>query len=514
MTALTGAARGGKLGGIVALGTVAVVAMGVLGALAAQQPLLAAAFPIFAGIGYALYKLPLRAGVMGVLFLVLALEGLQDPLGPEHLWDVPLLGDLAYASLYNLSSVTGVGFLRAPLVDVMTLMLFALSMARHPRDGWAGTQPTVRAMHMALWASAGCAVALMVLGAVQGGDTNEMLWQARHVVMFPVRAVVVMRALDCTNDELKMIGKLAVVAALVKAVVGLWFFYVVAPASGIELEFTTSHTDTLLFVPVLAMFLAKALEAKSLKAAVAGLPWAALVFWGMVANDRRVSYVSLCIGAVVMLVMSNATPMKRVLGRALLLAAPVIPFYVLAGWATDGKGLFFPVGILKSLVVGDTRHEGSVDYRDLENLDVLQTWSQHQLLPAGFGHKFDLLFPLPDISGWFTTWQFHPHNSYLWFMTIGGPVGFTLIFLPQVATLYLAARAYRHATDPTQRIALLTAIVTVIAFFNQVWGDMGTLSWTVSWTAAVAAAVSAKLAMKTGAWPAVFRIKREHEQEL
>jgi len=41
---------------------------------------------------------------------------------------------------------------------------------------------------------------------------------------------------------------------------------------------------------------------------------------------------------------------------------------------------------------------------------VLYTWHQHPLLPAGFGHKFELLFQLPDISTWFETWQYHPHN--------------------------------------------------------------------------------------------------------
>ena len=50
-------------------------------------------------------------------------------------------------------------------------------------------------------------------------------------------------------------------------------------------------------------------------------------------------------------------------------------------------------------------------------------------------------------------------------------------------------------------------VATVIAFFNQAWGDMGTLSWTVSWMAALAAAVAAKLALRTGAWPKMLRVR-------
>ncbi|MBK7858951.1 MAG: hypothetical protein IPJ65_10105 [Archangiaceae bacterium] len=505
------AAPRGRLTGLLTVGAVAGTALAVVLALAIDQPLLAVAVPLFVGVVAALYQLPLRAGLFGVLFLVLAFEGLQFGLGPSSFYDVPFFSAVGRVLFLNLSAITGVGPLRAPLIDVATLALFVASMVRHPRDGWAGTQPSVRAMHMALWASAGVAGLLIVLGTVQGGSFDESLWQVRQLLLFPIRAVLVMRALDCNTAELKTIGKLLVAASMLKALIGLWFYYVVAPAAGIELEFTTSHTDTLLFVPTLAMFIAQTLESRTPKQWLPSLFWVPLVFWGLVCNDRRVSYVSLAIGGIVMLVMSPPTPMKRVAARALLLLSPAVPFYVIAGWASEGKGFFFPVGVLKSLIVGEKRFEGAVDYRDLENMNVLYTWSQHKLLPAGFGQKFDMLFHLPDISTWFASWQYHPHNSYLWLLTIGGPIGFTVMVMPQIATLYLAARAYRASRDFTERVALLTAIATVIAFFNQMWGDMGTLSWTVSWTAAVAAAISAKLAMKTGAWPAVFRVKREYE---
>src|SRR3954470_4334402 len=114
------------------------------------------------------------------------------------------------------------------------------------------------------------------------------------------------------------------------------------------------------------MFFARALEAREGKTLAFIALWAPLVIWGLLANDRRVSYVSLFVGCVVMLVMSRTTPMKLALGRGLMLASPALPFYVAAGWASEGTGWFAPVGVLKSVVAGEHRFGEVVDYRDLE----------------------------------------------------------------------------------------------------------------------------------------------------
>ena len=505
------AATRGRFSAVLALGAVGITALGILFSLTLQTPEVAIAVPIVMGLAVAMYALPLRTGALSLFFIVLALEGFQYRLGTGGVWAVPGLHEIGRLLMLNVSTQMGGGPIRAPILDIATLMLFAISMTRSPADLWGARQPTVRAMHMLLWTSAGAATVLVLIGVVQGGSFDDGLWQVRHTLLFPVRAVLLMRALDCNNAELKLIGKLIVGAALLKAVVGLYFLYFIAPGTGIEMEYTTSHTDTLLFVPALAMYVAQCLESRKPRLIVTGFFWVPIVFWGLVANDRRISYVSFALGALVMLVLAPPTPVKKFWARALMFATPLIPFYVIAGWNSDGKGAFFPVGILKSLIVGEKRYEGAVDYRDLENLDLLATWSNHKLIPLGFGHKFEQLFKLPNLGSWFATWEYHPHNSYLWFMTIGGPIGATLMLLPHVATLFLAARAYRESRDFVQRVALLTAIATVIAFFNQVWGDMGTIAWTPSWAAALAAAVAAKLAMKTGAWPAVLRVKREGE---
>lgn len=488
---------------------VGVSLLAILLGLTLQNPEVAIFVPLAMGLCFALYALPLRTGALSLFFVVLALEGLQFRIGTGGAWAVPGLHELGQLLFLNVSTQMGGGPIRAPLIDIATIALFVISMTRNPKDAWGATQPTVRAVHMVLWTSAGVALFLMLVGVLQGGLFDESLWQVRHTLLFPVRAVLLMRALDCTNDELKLIGKLIVWAALIKAAIGLYFLYFIAPGLGYATQYTTSHTDTLLFVPALAMYAAQALESRKPRLIVAGFLWVPIVFWGLVANDRRLAYVSLCVGAVVMLVLAPPTPVKKFWARVLTFASPLIPFYIVAGWRSDGTGVFFPVGILKSLVVGEKRFEEAVDYRDLENLDILGTWSNHKLIPLGFGHKFEQLFKLPNIGAWFGQWEYHPHNSYLWFMTIGGPIGATLMLLPHIATLYLAGRAYRESRDFVQRVALLTAIATVIAFFNQVWGDMGTLAWTPSWAAALACAVAAKLAMKTGAWPAVLRVKRE-----
>jgi hypothetical protein len=153
------------------------------------------------------------------------------------------------------------------------------------------------------------------------------------------------------------------------------------------------------------------------------------------------------------------------------------------------------------VIEGDPAQSGA-DYRDVENVNVLFSWMSHPVVPWGFGHEMTMFFELPDISSVMPTWLYHPHNQYLWLMTIGGPVGFTLMMLPQVVTLFLCARTYRMSNELWVRVWCLTGIAIVASFFAQMYGDMGTLSWTPSWMAALAAALASKLAVRTGAWPA------------
>ena len=471
------------------------------------NPVLMLAVPLAVAGFFAVRALPLRTTVLGLLFLELLCEGLEVTL--SGYWDVPLQ-PLARLLLVNLNAVTGIGPLRASFIDLACIGLWLASrFKKNPDVMPVSPVGSIRMVHIALFVTLGTLGALWVLGVAQGGNPNEALWQFRQVAMFPFRAFLFLSALDGSTAELKLIAKVAIVAAAIKSVIGFYFLYGVVYPAGKYVEFTTSHSDTALFIPLLAMAFNVFWEDPRWPRVRRLLVWLPLVTYGMVLNDRRLAYVSLGGAIICTFLMSPWSRIKRSVVRTLIVLAPILSMYFAVGWEQSGR-IWFGAQLVKSIVKGDQAQEGA-DYRDMENFNVLFSWSEHSLLPSGFGHKMIEAVSLPDISRFMPTYQYHPHNQYLWYMTIGGPIGFTLLFFPLSFACFLAARTYRLAKDPVDRAACLTIPAIVIVCLNQIYGDMGTLSYTVSFMAALAVALAVKLAVRHGAWPATVKSKATAE---
>jgi hypothetical protein len=484
------------------LAMVVFLAFGLLGAIAADEPLLAIAMPLLGAFIFVAYRFPLRITATALLLAGCFFEGLQGNLAYD--WSPPFMG-VARLVMANLNSVTGIGILRLPLLDLMTLVLWALSAMRRDEPGFMSRTGIVRPLKLALLASALAVLGLDMLGTVQGGDFNESLWQLRQTLLYPLRTLVLLRAFDATVRDIRMVMRGLIFIAVVKSLIGIYFIHFVVRPIGGDVEFTTSHSDSMLFVPVLAWYFNELIERFNPRTLFRGMFWVPIVTYGMICNDRRLAYVSLAIAVLISLILAPNTRFKVALLRTVGFGLPVFIPYVLLGWDSTGGALFGPARLARSIIAGDPAQAGHADYRDVENVNVLYSWSQNPIVPSGFGHKMLQLFPLPDISSAMPMWQFHPHNQYLWFFAIGGPVGFTLMILPQALTLYLYARTYRFATEPTARAWCLTGMAIIAAFYAQMYGDMGTLSFTPSWMAALAAAMAGKLAVRTGAWPSAKR---------
>ncbi len=472
--------------------------LGTLVGLTLDEPLVAVVVPLLAVGAWAVLQLPLRVTATALLFSSCLFEGLQAPL--DYDWSSPLT-PIARLVLTNLNQITGIGVLRLPALDLLTVVLAFVAVVRRRDATYASVTPGVKPLNAALLVSALTVVALYVLGGLQGGNLNESLWQLRHTLLFPLRALLLMRAFDGTDGELKNLTRVLIAAGVIKALIGIWYLHTWIKPFGREIEFTTSHTDTLVFVPLLALYFNMLVERVRGRILLDGVVWVPIVVYGMICNDRRLAYVSLGVAMLVTLLMSPPTAFKRLVLRAAVVTAPLVPPYLLLGWGSESGFIFAPARLARSILVGDPVQGAQPDYRDLENVNVLFSWvSNGKVIPWGFGHEMLQFFELPDISTALPTWLYHPHNQYLWLNAIGGPVGFTLMMLPQIITVYLLARAYRFATDFWVRVWCLTGIGIVAAFFSQVYGDMGTLSWTPSWMAALAAALASKLAVRTGAW--------------
>ncbi len=497
MTAIALRARS-AFSGLMLVGVLFAVGFATAVAIVGGNPALFAA-PVLAVAGlWGLWKLPLKVTSLGLIFLMWTADYLFE-IPQSGLWNSPLYPVGQFLFL-NLSTTTGIGFLRFPGLDVLVVALLVIGSLRRITHSKIDppTTASVRPLSTMLALQFLMVVALDLWGTATGGNFNESLWQLRQLLMMPLMTFLFLHAISGTHADLKAIARVAVAAAVWKSLVGIYFVWAIARPMGKVIEFTTSHSDTLLFVPVLAMQLALFFEKPTALTWRTALKWMPIVIYGMVLNDRRLAYVSLMGVFLCFMLMQPMNKLKRALLRFIIVTSPVLVLYVGAGWNSNSP-VFAGAALVKSLIKGDQAQAGA-DYRDIENFDVLYTWSENAVLPLGFGHKFEEPVKLPDISFVMSTYQYHPHNTMLWMWTIGGVLGFTFLFAPLVVGVFLAARVFRKSRQPIERVAALTAIAMVIAHINQCFGDMGTRTYFGSMGCALALAVVSKLAVRTGAW--------------
>jgi hypothetical protein len=93
-------------------------------------------------------------------------------------------------------------------------------------------------------------------------------------------------------------------------------------------------------------------------------------------------------------------------------------------------------------------------------------------------------------------------------LAFGGIIGISALWAYMVVTVFLAARTYYRATDPTARASALVGISLVIAYVNQCYGDMGSSSWLGMMLMAVGTVCVGKLATEQQVWPRYVRRRR------
>ena len=95
------------------------------------------------------------------------------------------------------------------------------------------------------------------------------------------------------------------------------------------------------------------------------------------------------------------------------------------------------------------------------------------LTGVGFGQKFYIIAPLPDIS-FFAWWEYITHNSVIWFwMKTGGGGFFMMAFLVSFA-LMRGARVIWRAPGGWMGVAALLASLYLVMHFVYAYVDM---SW-------------------------------------
>lgn len=439
---------------------------------------------------WVLWTVPMKYPLMGLLLLAVTID---DPSDRPYVgyWTSPLysLGKIFYA---NVALMTGFEIALIGLGVIMVLRR-VLGGRGASLDPLARQAPKVLRITLAL--SGLSLLALIALGMGTGGQFREALWQFRMLLMLPLAGTLVLHALDFPRD-LKPVLAVLIIGSLVKALLGIYFYYAIASPMGVEVAHTTGHADTMVFVVATTVAVLLIWERPLWRHLVYFLLWMPFVGMALKLNDRRVAYVDILMALVAVFLLSPMHRFKRFFVRALVVLSPVLVLYVGAGWNSRGSSVFAPVIKLRSIVAPpeDSEEESSNAERDIENYNILKSWERSMLFGVGFGHAFDEFIPSNDFRQ--SNYGHVGHNSILWLLWIGGMVGFSLVLFYIPVTTYLIARTLRVASAWPERVALFTALTILMTYLLQAFGDMGMVTTQYNFFVAVAVGIAGRLATK------------------
>jgi O-antigen ligase len=444
-----------------------------------------------------IWFVPLRWSVLTLLFLGATLEAPYEAFAeyrfrtPWYLAGTALLG--------NLNLVTHVAALKFSGFDVLVvylLLVHAVRRLKRSRIDGGGYTPLPRPLLLGAVVSASTLLLFWAWGLVKGGDFGNSLWQMQKPLYVPVLIVVLHTGLRGSRD-LPALAKVLLGAAVYRALLATYIHFTVLNADGSPMAFATTHGDSILFAAAVVLICVIWNERVELRRRWLLIVPALVILEGMVANGRRLVWVSLAGAMAIVALISPWTAWKRRMARALIAGAPLAVLYLAAGWHSDAA-VFRPAAMIRSVVESDT--DSSSRWRDMENMNLVWNISAHPFFGIGFGHEYVEYRTLDSVAGAYPMYRYIPHNSVLGLFAFTGALGVAGIWSLLVATVFLAARAYHRAHRPADRAGALMCIVFVFLYVNQTYGDIGVGLWISPLTVAPAAVLAGKLAISTGAW--------------
>jgi O-antigen ligase len=450
---------------------------------------------------YVLWKVPLRYSVYLVIYCGLTLANPYEgfAFGIFH----PPLEKLGALLLANLNVTTGIDALKFCGMDLLMLFLWGILFYRRAVgsriDG--PILESARPMRMFALISMLFNFGLWGWGLARGGDASHAIWQIHKIIHVPIFFFLCQSALRGPRDNAAL-GAVIVLAGIERSLSAIYIrhFIPIEGYVGLErpLPYATTHSDSMLFVGALAIVAAVFLELRDRRSLLYLLVVAPITLAGMESNTRRIVWVELGAVLITFYLLSSWNSVKRGLTRAVLVASPLLLLYVAVGW-NAGSGVFAPIKTIRSVV--DSTSDPSTHWRDMENLNLIFTIGENPFVGSGFGHPYQELIKLPDISAEFAAYRYHPHNGVLGLWGFAGLIGFSGMWVMLVVAVFLAARSYRFSSVPGERAAALACIAAVVVYTNQVYGDIGLPAWAGVFLAGPAMAVAGKLAISSGAWP-------------
>ncbi len=313
----------------------------------------------------------------------------------------------------------------------------------------------------------------LVYGIGTGGNVSIGLWEARPIFYLPLGLILVSNLLTKRKHVDRLMWA-AMLALFIEGVIGVYTFVVLLEGNRGHLEAITEHSAAIhmntLFVLALGVWLFKGSWAKRIILPLMVPP----VMLTYLVTERRSSFVALVVALMLMAILlfrENRTAFYLIIPPAAMIGL----VYIAAFWNSSGA-LAMPAQAVKSVIASDqtnAKDQASSLYRLIENANSSFTIEQKPLTGVGFGQKFYILVPLPDIS-FFEWWEYITHNSVIWIWMKTGVGGFfSLIFMIGMTLMTGARVLWRMPRNDMSAIAM-TAVFYIMMHFIYAYVDM---SW-------------------------------------
>jgi len=310
-------------------------------------------------------------------------------------------------------------------------------------------------------------------GIYTGGNLNIALWESRPIFYLIAMFFLTSNLIE-TRKQASNLFWASMLALFVEGLIGSYYFLVTLRASLNGVEAITDHAAAIhmntLFVFTAAVWLYKASSAKRFI-----LPWMIPpVFLTYLATQRRAAFLTLAIALVLMAILLFLEN-RRAFWLIVPPLAVVGALYIVVFWNAGGA-LGLPAQAVKSVVAtdqADAADQSSNLYRQIENVNTGFTIHQRPFTGIGFGQKFYVIVPLPDIS-FFEWWQYFPHNSIIWIWLKMGVGGFVAMLFFVGSAIMVGVRAlWRMPRDDLSAMAA-TAVLYIVMHFIYAYAD---ISW-------------------------------------
>jgi O-antigen ligase len=281
-----------------------------------------------------------------------------------------------------------------------------------------------------------------------------------------------------TAKDLDLVMGVTFGAIFAKALHTLWIFFFLAHGQFSGWRELVGHEDSVFFVCAISFAAALFVYDATLRRSAWFIAACPVLAAALALNLRRAGYVAFGMSAL-MMPFALAGRRRRAAFGVLVLAVGAA-FYLLVAWNLSGP-LAVPAEKVRSIFASaDSEDHASNVYRLAENIN-LWLMVRDRPLGFGFGHPFETVVPLADLTDIFPNWRYHPHNMIFGLWMALGFVNFLIFVCYFSVAMMSASYAIKSADTPRLKATAFfclsgLASALLVANLDQfIWAQRGAL---------------------------------------